>query len=171
MKPNPDAIAWYVQEAQRLLEEQQRRAESLKTRSGQIAGFGAAVLALIGGNVGTILGAVEGSARSVVGLALFAALVSLAVSVSFAVWAASKPTPFTILASDEIATYASDRFLTEPDLWRVHLRSLHTLEKATREAQGDGNAGAEAILISLYAFLLGLALSLVPVGALALAMI
>ena len=45
-RPNPEAIAWYVEEAQRLLEDQQRRAESLRTRGGQIAGFGAAVLAV-----------------------------------------------------------------------------------------------------------------------------
>ena len=171
MKPNPDAIAWYVQEAQRLLEEQQRRAESLRARGGQIAGFGAAVLALIGGNVTTVLGTGAGWTQLVAGFSLLAAVVSLAVSVSLAVWAASKPTSFTILASDEIASYASDRFLAEPDLWRVHLRSLHALGKATREAQSDGNAGAEAILISLYAFLLGLALLMVSIGALALALI
>jgi hypothetical protein len=40
VEPNPAAIAWYVEEAQRLLEEQQRRAESLRTRGGQLAGFG-----------------------------------------------------------------------------------------------------------------------------------
>lgn len=49
-RPNPEAIAWYVEEAQRLLEDQQRWVESLRTRGGQIAGFGAAVLALIGSN-------------------------------------------------------------------------------------------------------------------------
>lgn len=160
------AIAWYVEEAQRLLEEQQRRAESLRTRGGQIAGFGAAVLALIGGNAGTILGAVNGSGRSIAGLTLLAALFALALSVSFAVWALSKPTPFTILAADEIVIYSSERFLVEPDLWRVHLRSLHALERVTREAQEDGNAAVEAIMISLYAFLLGLGFSLLSIGAL-----
>jgi hypothetical protein len=44
-----------VEEGQRLLEEQQRRAESLQTRAGQIAGFGAVLLALIGGNAAAIL--------------------------------------------------------------------------------------------------------------------
>lgn len=124
MEPNPDAIAWYVEEAQRLLEDQQRRAESLKTRGGQVSGFGAAVLALVGGNA------------------------------------------TAILAADEITNYASDRFLSESDLWRVHLRSLQTLEQATRKAQEDGNAAAVAIMISLCAFLAGLGFSLISLGTL-----
>jgi len=49
----------HVEEAQRLLEDQQRRAESLRTRGGQIAGFGAAVLALIGGNATSLLAACD----------------------------------------------------------------------------------------------------------------
>ncbi len=35
--PNSEAIAWYAEEGRRLLEEQQRRAESLRTRGDQIA--------------------------------------------------------------------------------------------------------------------------------------
>jgi protein subunit release factor B len=61
--PNSEAIAWYVEESQRLLEEQQRRAESLQTRAGQIAGFGAVLLALIGRNAATILHELHGVAR------------------------------------------------------------------------------------------------------------
>lgn len=171
MEPNPDAIAWYVEDAQRLLEDQQRRAESLKTRGGQVAGFGAAVLALIGGNAGTILGAVEGSARVIAGLSLLAALVSLAVAVAVAVWGVGTPKQFVALAADEITNYASDRFLEEPDLWRVHLRSLHALEQATRKAEEDGNTAAVAIRISLRSFLGGLAFSLVSLGTLIIGLI
>lgn len=87
MEPNPAAIAWYVEEAQRLLDEQQRRAESLRTRGGQIAGFGAAVLALIGGNAG----AVADSARVAVGAALLAAAVCVAVAAAIAIGGVFKP--------------------------------------------------------------------------------
>lgn len=171
MEPNPDAIAWYLEEAQRLLEEQQRQAESLKTRGGQVAGFGAAVLALIGGNATTFLGAVEGPARMVAGVTLLAALCSLAVAVAGAVWAISKPMPPPALAADEITIYASERFRVEPDLWRVHLRSLQSTEKATRQAQEEGDSAAMAIMISFRAFLLGLAFSLVSMNALVLELI
>lgn len=166
MEPNPAAIAWYVEEAQRLLEDQQRRAESLRTRGGQVAGFSAAVLALIGGNAGTILGASEGSARLAIGAALLAAVVCLATAVAIAVWGVIKSRPFIAINADEIANYTSERFLGESDLWRVHLRSLRALETATRQAEEEGNAAAEAIERALYAFLTGLGFSLISLGTL-----
>src|SRR3954470_4803461 len=85
-RPNADAIAWYVEEAQRLLEDQQRRAESLKARGGQLAGFGAAVLALIGGSAATILDAAGGSARVAIGLTLLLGVFFLAAAVAVAIW-------------------------------------------------------------------------------------
>ncbi|HEV2790428.1 MAG TPA: hypothetical protein VGV69_03930 [Solirubrobacterales bacterium] len=166
MEPNPAAIAWYVEEAQRLLEDQQRRAESLRTRGGQIAGFGAGVLALMGGSAGTVLGATEGPVRAVIGAALLASVICLAAAVAVAIWSLVKPHPFAAIAADEIALYTSDRFLTEPDLWRIHVRSLRTLEKATRGAQEDGNAVARAIMVSLCVFLAGLGFSLIALGTL-----
>jgi hypothetical protein len=166
VEPNPVAIAWYVEEAQRLLEEQQRRAESLRTRGGQLAGFGAAVLALIGGNAGTTLGAAAGSARAAIGMVLLAAAICVAVAVVVAIWGVFKPRAFVLVAADEIAIYGSERFLTEPDLWRVQVRALRALEEATRETQEDGNAAAGAIMISLYALLAGLGFSLISLGTL-----
>lgn len=160
-----------MEEAQRLLKEQQRRAESLRTRGGQIAGFGAAVLALIGGNAGTILGATEGTARALTASILLGAAVCLTASVVIAIWGLIKPQPFVAVAADEIAIFASDRFLGEPDLGRVHLRSLHSLEEATREAQENGNAAAKAILSSLYFFSGGLGFSLISLGTLTLGLI
>jgi hypothetical protein len=155
-----------VEEAQRLLEDQQRRAEALRARGGQLAGFGAAVLALIAGNAATIMGAAEGATRGFIGLALLAGAICLAVAVVAAIWGVMRPRPFVALGADEIAAYKSERFLSEPDLWRVHLRSLHALERATREAQEDGNAASESIMSALYAFLAGLAFSLISLGTL-----
>lgn len=165
-EPNAEAIRWYVEEAQRLLEDQQRRAESLKSRGGQVGGFAAAVLALIAGNAATVLGAAEGSARVVIGIALLAAMVGLAFAVALAIWSVMRPQAFVSMAADEITAFTSKRFLHEADLWRVHLRALRTLEQSTRRAQEAGNATAEAIMHSLYAFLAGLAFSLVSLGTL-----
>lgn len=166
MEPNSAAIAWYVEEAQRLLEDQQRRTESFKTRGGQVAGFSAAALALIGGNAGAILGASEGPVRLAIGAALLAAVVCLATAVAIAVWGVLKPRPFIAINADEIANYTSERFLGEPDLWRVHLRSLRALETATRQAEEEGSAAAEAIARALYVFLTGLGFSLISLGTL-----
>ena len=164
--PNPEAIAWYVEEAQRLLEDQQRRAESLRTRGAQIAGFGAAVLALLAGNAATILEASEGSARVAIGSMLFASGISLAAAVAIAIWGVMRPFPFAALGADEITVYTTERFLEEPELWRIHLRSLQALEKVTREVQEDANAATAALTISLYALLTGLGFSLISLGTL-----
>lgn len=162
-QPNPEAIAWYVEEAQRVLEDQQRRSESLRTRGGQIAGFGATVLALIGGNVTKLLDALDGCARIVVGLGFIAAALFLAAAVAVAIWGTLKPKTYATISSDELQLYGSDRFLNEPDLWRVHIRSLHGLEEATASAQDAGNSAAKAIEWSLRAFLAGLVFSLVAI--------
>jgi hypothetical protein len=166
VEPNPAAIAWYVEEAQRLLEDQQRRAESLRARAGQIAGFGAAVFALIGGNAATILGATEGFGRVVAGAMLFASAVCLAVAVAVAIWGVTRPQPLGGLAADEIKVYTSGRFLAEPDLWRVHVRALRAMETSVRRAQESDDAVAVAITTSLYSFLLGLGFSLILLGTL-----
>jgi hypothetical protein len=85
VEPNPAAITWYVEEAQRLLEDQQRWAESLRTRGGQVAGFAAAVLALIGGNSAAIIGATAGVAQTAIGVALLVAAIFLAAAVAIAI--------------------------------------------------------------------------------------
>ena len=165
-EPNAEATAWYVEEAQRLLEDQQRRAESLRARGGQLAGFGAAVLALIGGNAATILDATRGSVQVAIGLTLLLGVICLAAGVAVAIWGVMRPWPFAALAADEIRIYTSERFLSEPDLWRVHVRSLRALEGLARETQREGNVAAAAIAISLYAFLAGLGFSLISLGTL-----
>lgn len=99
--PNPEVIAWYVEEAQRLLDDQQRRAESLRTRGSQVAGFGAAVLALIVGNAPTILEASEGSAQVAVGLMLLAGAFSLVAAVALAIWGVMRPGSLVVVGADE----------------------------------------------------------------------
>lgn len=166
VEANPTAIAWYVEEAQRLLEEQQRRVELIRARGGQIAGFGAAVLALIGGNAGTVLGAAAGSTRVALGVTFLASVICMAGAVAIAIWGAIKPRRFAALAADEIALYTSERLLTEPDLWRVQVRSLRALENVTREVQEEGNAAAGAVMASLNALLAGLGFSIIMLGTL-----
>lgn len=163
---NPQAIAWYVAEAQRLLEDQQRRAESLRTRGGQIAGFGAAVLALIGGNAAQLVSAVNGSAHIVVDAALIAAAVCLGAAVAIAIWGSLRPKAFVSISAEEIITYTSEPFLTEPDLWRVHVRSLVALHHATADVQEAGDFAARAVERSLGTFLAGLGFSLLAIATL-----
>jgi hypothetical protein len=161
---NSEAIAWYVEEGQRLLEDQQRRAESLRTRGGQIAGFGALFLALIGGNATKILHESHGGSRLEIAVMLMAAAICLVISVAVAVVGVNKSQSYTAISSDEIANYLTDPLIDAPELWRVHVRSLRTLERATEDAQKGGNDVVKSITISLYAFLAGLALTVVAIG-------
>jgi hypothetical protein len=162
---NREAIAWYVEEAQRLLEEQQRRAESLRTRGGQIAGFGALFLVLIGGNASRILGESHGGLRVTIALVLMIAALCLALSIATAVTGVSKRT-YVTLAAGEIGIYLTEPFLDAPELWRVHVRTLRSLERAIETSQREANDAVKLITVSLYAFLIGLALAVFSVGTL-----
>jgi uncharacterized protein with GYD domain len=153
--PNSEAIAWYVEEAQRLLEEQQRRAESLQTRAGQIAGFAALLLVFIGGNATTIIREAHND-RTEVAAMLIAAALCLAVSVAVAITGASRSQSFTAISAHEIATYLTEPFLDAPKLWRVHIRSLRGLLKATEDAQRRADSAVKSITVSLYSLLAGL---------------
>jgi hypothetical protein len=154
---NSEAIAWYVEESQRLLEEQQRRAESCEGRAGQIAGFGAVLLALIGGNSAAILHECHGVGRICVAAMLIGSAVCLAVSVAVAVVGASRSQSYAAVSSEEIAKYLTDPFLDAPDLWRVHVRSIRVMGEATEDAQKRADSALKSITVSLYAFLVGLA--------------
>ena len=169
--PNIEAIAWYVEESQRLLEDQRRRAESLRTRGDQIAGFGALLLAVIGGNAARILDEAHGLGRSGIAVMLIGAAFCLAVSISVAVIGVNKNLPYATVCATEIANYLTDSFLDAPDLWRVHVRSLQTLERATEDAQKGGNDAVKSITISLYAFLAGLVFAVVAVATLTVGLI
>jgi hypothetical protein len=163
-RPNPEAIAWYVEEAQPLLEDQQRRAESLRTRGGQVAGFGAAVLALIGGNVTELLSALDGFSGVFIGVALVAAACCLGAAVSMAVWGALRPKAFAAISGREVAIYKSQRFLTESRLWRVHVRSLHALDDAISDAEAAEDTAANAVEWALFIFLAGLGFALAAIA-------
>jgi hypothetical protein len=154
---NSEAIAWYVEEGQRLLKEQQRRAESLQTRAGQIAGFGAVLLALTGGNAAAILHEARGGGKAVIAVMLICSALCLAISVAVAVIGVGRSQSYAAVSADEIGRYLSGPFLDAPELWRVHVRSLRTLKTATEDAQKRAHDALKSITVSLYAFLVGLA--------------
>jgi hypothetical protein len=161
---NSEAIAWYVEEAQRLLEEQQRRVESLRTRGGQIAGFGALFLALVGGNAARILGEAHGGAKAVIAATLVISSLCLIASVAAAVIGANKSGSYSTVGADEIANFLTRPFLDAPELWRVQVRSLRALEAAAENAQKGGDDALKSIAVSLYTFLVGLGFAVASVG-------
>jgi hypothetical protein len=76
-RPNPEAVAWYVSQAEAVLDDLRGRVQSLRSRAGQLAGFAAAVVALVGGNADRILDALDGAPRDIAGIALLIATILL----------------------------------------------------------------------------------------------
>jgi hypothetical protein len=114
-KPNPEAIAWYVQQAEALLDDLRERVQSLRTRAGQLAGFAAAVVALVGGNADRILNALDGCPRDIAGIALLAGtLLLVAALVTSILGAPFRPQLVSDISAREIANYTTERFTHEP---------------------------------------------------------
>lgn len=156
-QPNPAAVAWYVEQAETLLEHLRSRAQSLRSRAGQLAGFAGAVVALVGGNADRIIGELGGTPRTVVGAALLtgAVLLSAALVVSI-IGAAFRPHLISGISAREIANYTTKRFTHEPDLWRVHVRTINGLLESIASTTEAGDKAANALRLAVLLFLGGL---------------
>lgn len=127
-KPNGEAITWYVEQAEALLAELRERVQSMRSRGGQLAGFAAAVVALVGGNADRVLGALGGAPRDVAGIALLLGMILLvAALVTSILGAPFRPQLVSDISAREVANYATERFTHEPDLWRIHIRTIRGL--------------------------------------------
>jgi hypothetical protein len=122
------------------------------------------VLALIGGNATDLLSALDGFSGAFTGVTFMAAAFSLAAAVSVAVWGVLRPKAFAAISGREVALYKSERFLTEPRLWRVHVRSLHALDDAISDAETAEDTAANAVEWVLFVFLAGLGFSLAAIA-------
>lgn len=156
MAPNPEAIAWYVQRSEALLDEHRRRIEALRSRSSQLAGFSGAILALAGANAESVLGAVHGPARTAVGTLLLIGALSLVGALVTALSGALKSDSIWGLSAEEIANFASDRFINEPDLWRVQVRVIRGLMVLIDSTTRWGDAAARMVSTAQSLFVLGL---------------
>jgi hypothetical protein len=162
---NPVAIAWYVEQAEALLEHLRSRAQSIRARAGQLAGFAAAVIALIGGNADRIIGDLYGAPRVAAGVALLLGTVLLVGSLLYAViGAAFRPHLIAGISAREIANYTTDRFTHEPDLWRVHVRTIKGLLIAITSTTEIGDKAANALRIAVLLFLAGVNAAAVALG-------
>lgn len=154
---NPDAVAWYVEQAEGLLDHLRDRAQSLRSRAGQLAGFAGAIIALVGGNADRILSAVCGSARTSIGvLLLLGGLLLTATFVVSIVGAAFRPHLISGISAREIANYTTPRFTHEPDLWRVQVRTIKGLLQSIASTTTAGDKAANALRLAVLLFLGGL---------------
>lgn len=163
-QPNPEAIAWYVQQAESLLADLRERVQSLRVRAGQLAGFAAAVIAIVGGNADRILSALDGPLGAVAGVSLLTGAGLLVAALTAAILGVPfRPQLVSDISAAEIANYTSERFTHEPDLWRVHLRTINGLlvsidsttrvdDKATRTLRWAGGLFLGGLLAVTAAF-------------------
>jgi hypothetical protein len=121
---NPEAIAWYLKRSEALLDDLRERALSQRIRGGQLAGFSGAVLALAGANVDSVLSALHGATRDFAGGLILIGVLFLVASLVTVLRGTVLPM-LSGISVEEVANYVSQRFTDEPDLWRVHLRTIH----------------------------------------------
>lgn len=161
--PNAGAVGWYMEQAERQLDERRERAAGLRERGGTLAGFAGVLLALVGANAADILTELGPCVRIFVGVLLACAITLLAASVAWTVLRVILPVRSPSISSDEVGNYASERFTHEPDLWRVQVRTLKgihpAIEKATEITDEAGNAlNVAAVLFVAGLFAAALAL-------------
>jgi hypothetical protein len=156
MAPNPEAIAWYVQRSEDLLDRHRGRVEALRSRGGQLAGFSGAILALAGANAEAVLGALHGPALTGAGGLLLIGSICLVAALVLALRGAMTSKLVVDISVEEIANYTTDRFINEPDLWRVQMRTIRGLLTLIDAATLQGDATARMITRAQYLFLVGL---------------
>jgi hypothetical protein len=153
---NPEAIAWYLTKSESLLGDLRERAISLRSRGGQIAGFSGAVLALAGANIDSVLGGLHGAARSFAGASILIGVLFLVASLVTVLRGTVLTTLFSGVSVEEVANYVSERFTDEPDLWRVHLRTIHGLIESIELTTEWGDEVERAVGKAEYFFFAGL---------------
>ena len=158
MAANPEAIAWYLKRSEGLLEDHRERVKSLRSHGRQLAGFSGAVLALAGADAHSIIAGLHGVARSSAGVSLLIGTLLLIVASVAALRGVAIPRVMSDLVAGEVANYTMDRFVCEPDLWRVHLRTIRGLVISIESTTRLGDATARAVGMAEHLFFVGLSL-------------
>lgn len=155
-QPNAEAIAWYVNRAEDLLDDLRERVQSLRSRGGQLAGFSGAVIALVGANAESMLDAVHNAARVAIGISLLLGTILLIAAFLTALYGTLLPNLVSDISAEEIANYTTERFTHEPDLWRVHIRTINGLLISIASTTKQGDKAADAVRLAARFFLVGL---------------
>ncbi len=156
MPANPEAIAWYLRRSEDLLDDLRERIQSLRTRGGQLAGFSGAVLALVGANIPSIVGSLHGTGRGGAGAFLLVGVILLTASLVTALGGTLAPGLLSDISAEEICNYRSQRFTHEPELWRVHVRTLGAVLATIERTSVQGDEVAWVVRKAEYLFLSGL---------------
>jgi hypothetical protein len=142
-----------------MLEDQQRRAESLQTRAGQVAGFAGATVAL-GAPLGVKV--TEGSQHlETLGVIFyFSGIAALASTIVLAIYFVLRPVGFYALGTQEIARYIEDsRFVIQTPA-EIQFRTLKAIKPAVGRYEAVNAEKAFWLRVSAFLFLAGLLLTI-----------
>lgn len=154
----PESVEWITASALRMLEDQQRRTESLQTRAGQVAGFAGATVAL-GAPLG--LKVTQGSQHleTLGAILYFGGVAALALTIVFAILLVLKPVGFYALGEREIDHYIDDpRFVTQTPA-EIQFRTLKATRPAVARYEAVNKSKAFWLKVSALLFLAGLLLT------------
>ena len=62
----------------------------------------------------------------------------------------------SVISADEVAHYVSERFIAEPELWRIHLRTIHGLLELIELTTSQGDDAERSLRKAEYFFFAGL---------------
>src|SRR4051794_27482288 len=99
-----ESVDWITSNALALLEDQQRRAESLQSRAGQIAGFAGATVAL-GAPLGRAMGRLDGFDLGFAAVLYFGGVLALALTIVFSIVFVLIPVRHYAIPASEIDHY------------------------------------------------------------------
>jgi hypothetical protein len=155
----PESVEWITSNALTLLEDQQRRAESLQTRGGQVAGFAGAAVAL-GAPIGIRAAKhLDGLDQKVVLGIYFLAATALALTIAFSLYFVLRPVEHKALGAAEIKEYIDDpRFLTQTPA-EIQFRTLKGLHPMVERYERVNRTKAKFLKASANLFLVGLLLT------------
>lgn len=160
---NAETVAWTAVNSLKVLDDQQRRAESLQTRAGQIAGFAGATVALGAPIAGDVLGSLDGFNLIVAAATYFIGTVCLAVTIFCSVLFVMRPRMHYGIQASEIKRYATEEpFMTQKPA-AVQIRTMKSIYKVVKRYEENNEIKANWLTRSAAFFLVGLLLTIAVV--------
>lgn len=142
-----------------MLEDQQRRAESLQTRAAQVAGFAGAAVALGAPLARTALGHLHGCDQLLAAVFYFGSVGTLSLTIVLSVVFVLIPVRHYAIPASEIGHYIDDqRFVTQLPA-EIQFRTLKSIRPAVVRYEEVNGTKAFWLKIAAILFLIGLLLT------------
>ena len=156
---NAQSVDWITANATAILDDQQRRSESLQTRAAQVAGFAGATVALSGPLAHRALKDFSGVLEAIAAVCYFGGTIALAAAIVVSVVWVLRPVNHLALGAAEVGHYVEDpRFRTQSPA-EIQIRTLKALRKGVERYERVNRTKAACLKISAGMFLLGLLLT------------